>query len=135
MTQSFALLAPAKVVAKSLTTESIQVTITASGDTTGAHHYLTTTKEDPSKSCEGEQCTLSGLGHAKKYTVESRACLTEPNACSDPVEDATWTKPTRMILYLHLTVKKLFDRTGEASFYKTGYNNNHQGFVYQSSGR
>ncbi len=87
--------APAKVVALPLTTGSIKVTITPSSDPTGVDHYITATVEDPSKTCGGEQCVLNGLEHAKKYTVVSRTCLAEPDACSDPVKDVTWTKPLR----------------------------------------
>ncbi len=89
-------IAPKSVAALPLTTESIRVKITASDDVTGVDHYITTTKEDSTKTCRGLQCELSGLDHAKMYTVVSRACLAEANACSDPVEAATWTKPTRI---------------------------------------
>ncbi len=83
-----------------MTTESIRVEITASSDTTHVDHYLTTTIEDPSKVCQGQQCVLSELKHARKYTVVSRACLAVAEACSDAVEAATWTKPTCMRLFV-----------------------------------
>ncbi len=89
-------IAPKSVTALPLTTESILVKITASDDVTGVDHYISSTKEDSTKTCKGEQCDLIGLEHAKKYTVVSRACLSEEDACSDPVEAATWTKPTRI---------------------------------------
>ncbi len=91
-----------------MTTGSIQVTITPSGDPAGVDHYTTTTVEEPSKTCRGVQCVLNGLEHAKKYTVMSAACLSEPDACSDPVKDVTWTKPLRKQSFLnksHLVLK------------------------------
>ncbi len=83
------------MTASPLTTDSIDVKITASSDDAGAAHYLTTTTEDSQKTCQGLNCVLNELEPAKKYTVVSKACLTETDGCSDPVEDVTWTKPTR----------------------------------------
>ncbi len=88
------------MTASPLTTDSIDVRITASSDDTGAAYYITTTTEDSGKTCPGQNCVLNGLEHAKRYTVVSKACLTEIDGCSDPVEDVTWTKPTRSHLSL-----------------------------------
>ncbi len=83
------------MTASPLTTDSIDVKITASSDDTGAAHYTTTTTEDSQKTCQGLNCVLNGLEPAKKYTVVSKACLTEADGCSVPVQDIAWTKPSR----------------------------------------
>ncbi len=70
-------------------------------------HYVTTTREDPSRTCQGQQCALIHLEHARMYTVVSRACLAGADGCSDSVEDATWTKPTRTVLTLQVLPEKL----------------------------
>ncbi len=93
------------MTASPLSTDSIDVKITASSDDTGAAHYITTTTEDPGKTCRGQNCVLNGLEHAKRYTVVSKVCLTEADGCSDPVEGVTWTKPTRTHLSVYYSLR------------------------------
>ncbi len=81
-----------------MTTESVLVEIAASSDVTGVDHYITYTVEDPAKTCRGQQCVLSGLRHAMKYSVVSSACLIDVGGCSKTVEVVTWTKPTSTFL-------------------------------------
>ncbi len=60
------------------------------------------TKDDPSKEGQGHQYVLKGLDKAKKYTFVTRACLSELDVCSDPMEDAGCTQPARIPPKLHV---------------------------------